>query len=92
MKNYFVQCLSGESSVVFKYSRNLFFNVLTNLISWDSNYAQIQIFWKQRSQNSCTESVHFDVFWIKSLTKKICIVMCFRIRLAVISPDLLTRY
>lgn len=62
MKNYFVQCLSGESSVVFKYSRNLFFNVLTNLISWDSNYAQIQIFWKQRSQNSCTESVHFDVF------------------------------
>lgn len=42
LKTALVQCLSGESSRAFKYSGNLLFNVLSSLISQDSNYTQIQ--------------------------------------------------
>ena len=62
LKTVLAQCLSGESSIAFKYSRNLFFNVWRSLISWDSNYTQIQVFWKPKSQNSCAESMHLNVF------------------------------
>lgn len=58
LKAVLVQCLSGESSIAFKYCRNLFFNVLSSLISWDSNYTPTQVFWKQRSQSSCAASIH----------------------------------